>query len=189
MADSPTKVLARSQVTSVDEVFGSEKSSQGTFGAKPLAQLEPVERKFLLWPPRNRRHLIILSALGLLAAVVVSLVIALPIVLTRNPHAYHYSGRPTDTTYHVAANHPVFGVFDFPDPGLVHHNGTWYAYGTNPKRNSPSSIHVPVATSTNFINWTLHDGYDAMPGVGGWEREINHWAPDVIQRVWKICWK
>ncbi|KAJ5619319.1 Glycoside hydrolase family 43 [Penicillium lagena] len=182
MADSPKKDPAHSEVTSVSEVFDSERSSQGTFDVKSLAQPEQVKRKCLLWPPRNRRDRIILSALGVLAAVLLALVIALPIVLTRNPHAYQYNGRPQDPTYHIIENRPVFGVFDFPDPGLVHHNGTWYAYGTNPRRSDPASVHVPVATSTNFINWTLHHGYDAMPGAGGWEREINHWAPDVIQR-------
>lgn len=186
MADSPKKDPAYSQATEVSEVFDSERSSQGTFDAKPPAKPEQGKRKCLLWPPRNRRDRIILSALGILAAVLLALVIALPIVLTRRPLAYHYSGRPLDPTYHVVENNPVFGVFDFPDPGLLHHNGTWYAYGTNPRRNDPSSIHVPVATSTNFINWTLHHGYDAMPTVGGWEREINHWAPDVIQRVCKF---
>jgi hypothetical protein len=72
---------------------------------------------------------------------------------------------------------------NFPDPGLIEHNGTWFAYGTNPKKKTADTIHVPVATSTNFVNWTLHEGYDALPTLGGWEKEVNHWAPDVIQRV------
>ncbi|KAJ5586019.1 hypothetical protein N7450_005806 [Penicillium hetheringtonii] len=103
------------------------------------------------------------------------------ILMTENSYQLYHSNHD-DPSYKVRANHPVYAVHNFPDPGLLQHNGTWYAFGTNPKKHDPNTIHIPVATSSNFVNWTLHDDYDAMPTLGGWERSVNHWAPDAIQR-------
>ncbi|KAJ5182804.1 Glycoside hydrolase family 43 [Penicillium capsulatum] len=125
--------------------------------------------------PLTRRKIAIIGSVAALASILIALAIALPIVFTKRHHR-------RENTYHREANRPVYAVYDFPDPGLIEHNGTWYAYGTNPKKNDDKSIHLSVATSTNFVNWTLHEGYDAMPGLGDWERKINHWAPDPIQR-------
>lgn len=117
----------------------------------------------------------------------IALIIALPIVFSRGRHDgddwQPYIPKHDDPSYHIESNKPIWALWDFPDPGLIEHNGTWYAFGTNPRKNDPETIHIPVATSTNFMNWTLHKDYDAMPTIGGWERKINHWAPDVIQRV------
>lgn len=67
---------------------------------------------------------------------------------------------------------------DFPDPGFVKGpNGLWYAFGTN-----GNGKRVQVATSPDFKTWTLLD-VEALPTLAGWETEVDHWAPDVIQRV------
>lgn len=67
---------------------------------------------------------------------------------------------------------------DFPDPGFVGTpEGTWYAFGTN-----GNGKRVQVATSPDFKSWTLTDK-EALPTLAGWETEIDHWAPDVVQRV------
>ena len=135
------------------------------------------------WTPRR---IAFFSLLGFLGLAMVALVIALPITLTRqhNGDTWKPSGTANeDSSYHVEENHPVWAVQNFPDPGLIQHNGTWYAFGTNPKKGNPDTIHIPVATSANFVNWTLHENYDAMPSVADWQQKVNTWAPDVIQRV------
>lgn len=139
--------------------------------------------------PWTRRAKVVVGSLACLGAVTIALVIALPVVFVgeRNDHGEHQWQpiRPKREfpSYHNESNQPIRVLWNFPDPGLLRHNDTWYAFGTNPVQHDPSSIHVPVATSTNFVNWALLKGYDALPTIGAWELEINHWAPDVIQRV------
>ncbi|KAI9036730.1 glycoside hydrolase family 43 protein [Aspergillus affinis] len=66
---------------------------------------------------------------------------------------------------------------DFPDPSFVGApDGTWYAFGTN-----GNGKRIQVATSPDFQTWTLTDK-EALPTLAGWETEIDHWAPDVVQR-------
>ncbi|EXJ66266.1 uncharacterized protein A1O5_10418 [Cladophialophora psammophila CBS 110553] len=73
---------------------------------------------------------------------------------------------------------------NFPDPGLAldTSNGseTWYAFSTQ-----TGKINVRLASSRDFSNWKLHEGYDALPTTPGWARRSPHagiWAPDVNQR-------
>ncbi|KAJ5649872.1 Glycoside hydrolase family 43 [Penicillium longicatenatum] len=132
------------------------------------------------------RRIAFFSVIGSLVLAIIVLMITLSIVLTRH-HDYPDMWKPTgsnidDLTYTVKENAPIWALHDFPDPGLIQHNGTWYAFATNPRKGDPDTIHVPVATSTNFIYWTLHEGYDAMPTVGQWQKKVNTWAPDLIQR-------
>ena len=42
---------------------------------------------------------------------------------------------------------PVFAD-NFPDPGVIPADGTWYAYGTN-----NASANVPVMTSPDLVSW------------------------------------
>ncbi|KAJ9214530.1 CAZyme family GH43 [Paecilomyces variotii] len=66
---------------------------------------------------------------------------------------------------------------DFPDPSFVGTpDGTWYAFGTN-----GNGKRVQVASSSDFQKWTLLDK-EALPTLGGWETDVNHWAPHVIMR-------
>ena len=83
----------------------------------------------------------------------------------------------------AAAVGPVISA-NFPDPGLAldAKNGieTWHAFSTQ-----TGKINVQVASSPDFSNWTLRDGYDALPILPGWAREPPHagiWAPDVNKR-------
>lgn len=181
------------QSPSVPSLSGSQFSGGGggqkTPAAKSLADLESQKKKSFFSRPWTRRDIAILGSLGFLGLVLIALIIALPIFLIRSEKSEDggewqpYRQKHNDPSYGIAENKPIWALWDFPDPGLLKHNGTWYAFGTNPRKNDPDTIHVPVATSTNFVSWTLHEGYDAMPTIGGWERKVNHWAPDVIQRV------
>jgi beta-xylosidase len=67
---------------------------------------------------------------------------------------------------------PVFAE-NFPDPGAILVDGTWYAYGTN-----NTGANVPVMTSPDLVAWT--PAGDAMPEVGSWADTGNTWAPEVI---------
>lgn len=96
-------------------------------------------------------------------------------------------------------------VANFPDPTILQHNGTWYAFATNnaagileQPTNSSSyeygTSNVQVATSTDFVNWTLlSSSYDPLPRTGEWVQQglterpppiprANVWAPAVLQR-------
>ncbi|KAJ5099464.1 Glycoside hydrolase family 43 [Penicillium argentinense] len=172
-----------------DNQLSDTEGSQATVEPKQLEANDAAsEKKGLLARPWTRRDIGILSSLVFLGLGLIAVIIALPIVYTRDMNqdmgdVYNlYNSKHEDPSYHMKENHPVFGIHNFPDPGLIEHNGTWYAFGTNPKKHDPNTIHIPVATSTNFVNWTLHHDYDAMPTIGNWEKEVNHWAPDVIQR-------
>lgn len=189
--DGIPKAAASIQSLSESQLSGSEPQSDHEQLKIPQDEKKKGPFSRLFARPFTRRRSAILGALGFLIVAVLVLVITLPIVLTRahrhqDPGDDVYTLYPTkheDPSYHLLENKPIYAIHDFPDPGLLYHNGTWYAYGTNPHKNDPLSIHIPVATSTDFVNWTLHEGYDAMPTLGDWEVAVNHWAPDVIERV------
>jgi hypothetical protein len=71
---------------------------------------------------------------------------------------------------------------NFPDPGwiLPANSSTYYAFATN---NLAQGINIPVATSEDFVTWTLEEGYDALPDPGSWTAYTRIWAPDVVQLV------
>ncbi len=64
---------------------------------------------------------------------------------------------------------------DFPDPAVIEHNGTYYAYATN-----TFATNVQVATSTDFTTWNIQDD-DALPELGEWAVPGKTWAPEVRQ--------
>lgn len=128
--------------------------------------------------PLTRRRIASQAAAAFLVVVVVILVLSLPFIIMRSQRSRHHE----DPSYHNAGYHPINVLDDFPDPGMVHFNGTWFAYGTD-TGTGIANAHVPVATSDDFIVWRRKPGHDALPTLGGWERTINHWGPDVIQRV------
>ncbi|CAG8041310.1 unnamed protein product [Penicillium salamii] len=154
-----------------------------------VEKAEKQEKKRFFAKPWGRRQIGAICALVFVAFTLSALVIALPIYFTKiygyakDTDDYWKLPQPNeDASYHVKRNAPQFALHNFPDPGLMQHDGIWYAYGTNPKKRNPNSIHVPVATSTDFVNWTLKEDYDSLPTLGTWEGKVNHWAPDVIQR-------
>ncbi len=62
---------------------------------------------------------------------------------------------------------------NFPDPGVIRVDGTYYAYGTN----GPAG-NVPVMTSIDLVHWVERG--DALPTVGAWAQPGNTWAPEVL---------
>lgn len=62
---------------------------------------------------------------------------------------------------------------DFPDPGVMLYNGTYYAYATN-----GAGGNMPVLTSTSLYG-TWVPSADALPVLGSWANPGYTWAPDV----------
>ena len=83
---------------------------------------------------------------------------------------------------------------NFPDPGLINIDDQWYAFAT---RTKGSTIHIQVATSTDFDTWSIltdTDGsqYDALPTLPAWVNNTglmtwNTWAPSVKQLVGRVA--
>ena len=73
------------------------------------------------------------------------------------------------------SNGPVITA-NFPDPGFVYAQGTYYAFGTNNGQQN-----IPTAVSQDFNQWDL-TGQDALPNIPSWSSGAI-WAPDVIQLV------
>ncbi|GAA0575978.1 glycoside hydrolase family 43 protein [Paractinoplanes ferrugineus] len=63
---------------------------------------------------------------------------------------------------------------NFPDPGVLRVDGTFYAYGTN-----SAVANVPLLTSTDLVHWTERG--DVLPAVGEWADPGNTWAPEVLR--------
>ncbi len=70
---------------------------------------------------------------------------------------------------------------NFQDPSLIHlADGTWYAFAC--ANGNPPHINVQLATSSDFSNWDLKHGYDALPKLGSWAAKVGHlWSPDINQ--------
>lgn len=73
---------------------------------------------------------------------------------------------------------------DFPDPSIIQVDGAWYAFGTSSVYDY-TNVHVQFATSSDFKNWDLQAGQDAMPDLPAWvdASKPEVWAPDVNQLV------
>ncbi|KAK8209815.1 glycosyl hydrolase [Phyllosticta capitalensis] len=65
---------------------------------------------------------------------------------------------------------------NFPDPSIIYWNGTWWAFATENE-----SVHIQVASSPDFVDWTYMEGQDALPDPPAWVNASapNTWAPDV----------
>lgn len=81
-----------------------------------------------------------------------------------------------------AAISPIMGGQNFPDPSLNRLADGWHAFATNSVVNG-KLIHVPLAFSPDFIDWTYQSGVDAMPKLASWidQSSPRVWAPDVNQ--------
>jgi beta-xylosidase len=64
---------------------------------------------------------------------------------------------------------------DFPDPGVINVNGTYYAYATNSEGKN-----IQLATSTDLVEWKMLP--DALPEHPSWANpEFGFvWAPEVV---------
>ncbi|KAK4939369.1 hypothetical protein LTR10_020356 [Elasticomyces elasticus] len=90
------------------------------------------------------------------------------------PHPASHGGTVPASEYAVIAS-------NFADPCLLSVDGVFYAFATRPN----PSLHVQVASAKDISDWTLHEGYDAMPTLPGWalqEGDAAVWAPQVVQR-------
>ncbi|GAA2576375.1 glycoside hydrolase family 43 protein [Winogradskya consettensis] len=70
-------------------------------------------------------------------------------------------------------SNPVY-TKNFPDPGVLQVDNTFYAYGTN----SPIE-NIPLLTSTDLVHWT--EKGDVLPEVGKWAKTGDTWAPEVLR--------
>lgn len=81
---------------------------------------------------------------------------------------------------------PIFTT-DFPDPSIYHDGDTWYVFGSQSIYDNKDT-RIQLATSTDFVTWTYHQGYDALSSVPGWAIDDgNVWAPDVNKLVSHSC--
>lgn len=81
-------------------------------------------------------------------------------------------------------------LHNFPDPSLLNHNGTWYAYATNNAaqiEDQQKTVHesslrnAQLATSKDFESWKLF-GDDMLPSAGPWAKQDPHiWAPAILR--------
>lgn len=131
--------------------------------------------------PRSRRRLPCGAITGSLGLVILSLISFLYIA-SRQPDSPALRGQ-SNPNLNGLLRKPVLALQNFPDPGLIRHGDAWYAFGTNGEGASTRVSRVPVAISHDFVHWNLIMGHDALPFVGMWEDEVDHWAPDVIRRV------
>ncbi|KAK4984283.1 hypothetical protein LTR66_008549 [Elasticomyces elasticus] len=151
----------------------------------------------------SNRHFSFLSVGFLLAAgavvLALSIILAsvLATVLNRRGRQQDSSLRPSPIRIAVLAN--------FPDPAIYRYNDTWYAFATNnaagilrqPENHTAYQYglsNVQLATSSDLVNWTLHNaGSDPLPKAGAWAaqnltRATPHipradvWAPDILHR-------
>ncbi|GAB7351351.1 hypothetical protein MBLNU459_g2035t1 [Dothideomycetes sp. NU459] len=154
---------------------------------------EPQARRFSF---RSRGFLVAAGAFFLLVMVILWAVLAT--VYERHRRAKDTLQHPSPITEAIIAN--------FPDPTIVQHNGTWYAFATNnaagilEQPNNQSSYeygrsNVQLAVSDDFDKWTLLNyTHDPLPTAGDWaNRNItnttegpvsrsNVWAPAILQR-------
>jgi hypothetical protein len=90
--------------------------------------------------------------------------------------------RGDPASYFATVLGPVVDL-NFPDPAIIHVDGTSYAFATNNRGAGGEMIHVQMATSTDNETWTYLQGQDALPDVGAWGTGGRVWAPDIVQVV------
>jgi hypothetical protein len=163
--------------------------------SSPEKQQHENDRSFSL---RSRGFLV--AALMMLLLLLGVIGAAVGVTLSRSERHRHEATAKHPSPIRLALN------VNFPDPALYLHDKTWYAYATNnaagilgAPANAP--IHkdgisnIQVATSTNFVNWTLLDStHDPLPTVGAWAVQghdnsthppvprANVWAPSVTKQ-------
>jgi beta-xylosidase len=106
------------------------------------------------------------------ACLLASTAAALPVLTTRSPLPALAS--EDSASFYGSIVGPVVAS-DFPDPAVLSHAGTSYAYST-----SSGGIHIPMATSTDNNTWSLLSGHDALPVLAPWMTSKAIWAPDVV---------
>jgi glycosyl hydrolase family 43 len=69
---------------------------------------------------------------------------------------------------------------DFPDPSILHWNGTYYGFSTQNFAAPSQTINIQVSTSPDGVQWTPLNGDDALPNLPPWAQEGDTWAPSVV---------
>ena len=162
----------------------------------PEKQQHESDRSFSL---RSRGFFIAASIMVLMLLGVIGA--AVGVTLSRSARHRHESTAKYPSPIHLALE------VNFPDPALYLHDKTWYAYATNnaagilgdPANAPPHEdkvSNIQLATSNDFVNWTLLDStHDPLPTVGAWaiqdyENSTTHppvpranvWAPSVTKQ-------
>ena len=80
----------------------------------------------------------------------------------------------------VAGNWAPVHAGDFPDPSILYHDGTYYAFATQNFAAPDQTLNIQESTSTDGVHWTQLNS-DALPDVdlGAWAKPGNTWAPSV----------
>ncbi|KAK7530490.1 glycosyl hydrolase [Phyllosticta citricarpa] len=112
------------------------------------------------------------------------LVKSLLVLLLSSLHILGASAKPLHIRTNVYRNSSTGETYvrgpvierNFPDPSLIYWNGTWWAFATE-----NDSVHIQVAYSADFTDWTYMEGQDALPDPPAWVNASapNTWAPDV----------
>ncbi|CAI6332588.1 unnamed protein product [Periconia digitata] len=137
---------------------------------------------------------------------VVGFIITLAIVLGVALGTSVKRKKPRPETGHYPSDAPFREVIhsNFPDPALLHHNGTWFVYASNKNagivdtsRNiietgsDPDNYaYLQFATSENLMDWTISAPDKApLQELGEWaknesipEPRADVWAPDILAR-------
>jgi beta-xylosidase len=77
---------------------------------------------------------------------------------------------------------PALNGMNFPDPSIILVDNSWWAFATMGSING-KRVHVQMAHSNDFTNWTSFGQQDALPSLPAWI-SVNSpavWAPDVVQ--------
>lgn len=131
---------------------------------------------------QRRRNLVLLGVCGLIMLLLTILTPVLHFVLKRKAKTAAAQLEEDASRYAVVKA-------NFPDPCMIEVEGGYYAFATRDLANT--KLNIQVATAVESIsNWTLIEGYDALPQLPTWVKNHNDstdgdsavWAPQVTQR-------
>ncbi|KAK5135135.1 hypothetical protein LTR08_005521 [Meristemomyces frigidus] len=146
----------------------------------------------------------IISATAMLLLLLGVVAAALALTLDHRPHSRSRLAPPEGNYTGTPIRAAIFD--NFPDPALWYKNGIYYAFATNNAAGilqQPDNVtsyeygtsNVQLATSSDFVNWTLHpSAQDPLPKTGEWVTQgrtelkphipkASVWAPAIIQRA------
>lgn len=152
-------------------------------------------------PPRRHFSFLSPGSIFCLAALTLMVIAAVLCAVLSTVLQQH---RREASLEHSPVKQAIFA--NFPDPAIIEHNGTWYAFATNnaagilkAPADSPAhafgSSNVQIAISQNYVNWTLlESSHDPLPKLGAWVTKnmtktspsvtvANVWAPEILKRA------
>lgn len=153
---------------------------------------------------QQARHFSFLSTGSLLCIGLIALMLVAGVISAVLATVYEAHHKKQDAQRHPSPIKEAI-IANFPDPAIIQHEGTWYAFATNnaagvlerPANASATAFglsNVQIATSKDFLNWTLLDSSnDPLPVLGEWVNptytnttppvpRANVWAPEILQR-------